>query len=361
MTAASLEAAVPVRDRVADRRLVRAWLFAVAALLVGMIVLGGATRLTQSGLSITEWKPIHGVIPPLSDTEWQEEFAKYQQIPEYQVLNRGMSLDGFKTLFWWEWSHRLLGRLIGFAVALPLVFFWVTGRIERRLVPRIVALLVLGGLQGALGWWMVASGLAVRTDVSQYRLAAHLVLGCICLAYTLWLAGSLALRPAGWRAPAGAVKATAVAVLGLAFLQIYLGGLVAGLDAGLTYNTWPLMDGRLVPTGLFGDGPLWLNFFENVTTVQFSHRIGAYLLLAAVVVHLWVAARSVPRETSFGRAASLLGLVMLQAALGISTLLHVVPLSLALLHQLGAVLVLSAAALHVRAMSPAMAGEAARA
>jgi cytochrome c oxidase assembly protein subunit 15 len=244
---ASIAGSQPVsfRDHGRDRALVRAWLAIVALMIVAMVVVGGATRLTDSGLSITEWQPIHGIIPPLNAAQWQEEFAKYQQIPEYQQLNKGMTPDEFKGIFWWEWSHRLLGRLIGAVVLLPLIFFWVTGRIEARLKPRVVALFLLGGLQGAIGWWMVKSGLSVRTDVSQYRLAIHLTFAAMILAYTVWLARGLAPSPlSGSRRR---LRSVAGLIVGLTGLQIFLGGLVAGLDAGLSFNTGPLMDGTPVP------------------------------------------------------------------------------------------------------------------
>ncbi len=339
---------VAVRDPSRDRAMVRTWLAVVALMIVAMVVVGGATRLTHSGLSITEWQPIHGVIPPLNTAEWQEEFLKYQQIPEYQQLNKGMTLDEFKGIFWWEWSHRLLGRLIGAVVLLPLIFFWVTGRIERGLKPRLVALFLLGGLQGAVGWWMVASGLSVRTDVSQYRLATHLTLAALILAYTVWLARGLAPSPlTGTRRR---LRGMATLLVGLTFVQIFLGGLVAGLDAGLTYNTWPLMDGTLVPSGLFSLSPWWRNLFESVLTVQFDHRLGAYLLFALAWAHTWQA-----RGTPFARGALVLALlVTLQAALGITTLLMVVPLDVALTHQLGATVVLIAAVIHLRRMWPAV-------
>jgi cytochrome c oxidase assembly protein subunit 15 len=317
-------------------------------MIVAIVVVGGATRLTHSGLSITEWKPVHGVIPPLNDAEWQEEFAKYQQIPEYRQLNAGMTLDEFKGIFWWEWAHRLLARLIGAVVLLPLIFFWATGRIERALKPRLVAIFLLGGLQGAVGWWMVSSGLSQRTDVSQYRLATHLTLACIILAYVVWVTRGLAPSPlSGARRR---LRNVALLIVGMALLQIFLGGLVAGLDAGLSYNTWPLMDGAVVPGGLLIQQPWWRNFFENAATVQFDHRVGAYLLFALVWFHAWQSRRT-PHAPS---AAGLLTLVTLQAALGIATLLTIVPLPLALLHQLGAVIVLVAAVSHARSLWPAM-------
>jgi cytochrome c oxidase assembly protein subunit 15 len=310
-----------------------------------MVVVGGATRLTNSGLSITEWQPIHGVVPPLNETEWQEEFAKYQQIPEYRVLNRGMSLSEFKGIFWWEWSHRLLGRVIGVAVLVPMIVFFALGFIDRRLAPKLVAIFILGGLQGAIGWWMVASGLSVRTDVSQYRLAIHLTFACMILAYVLWVARGLRPGPSSSASPA--LRSVAGVIVVLVFMQIALGGLVAGLDAGFTFNTWPLMDGALVPSGLFVQQPAWRNVFENVATVQFDHRLVAYLLLALTLAHAFQA-----RRTAFATPAAILAaLVIAQATLGVSTLLLVVPLPLALCHQLGAVIVLSFAVLHLRAMT----------
>jgi cytochrome c oxidase assembly protein subunit 15 len=338
-------------DAERNRTLVRRWLYVVAGLIVLMILVGGTTRLTDSGLSITEWKPIHGVIPPLSDADWEEEFAKYRQIPEYQQINAGMTLGEFKTIFWWEWTHRMLGRLIGFAVILPLGYFWFTRRIERKLAPKIVAMVLLGGLQGVVGWWMVASGLSERTDVSQYRLATHLTLAFVILAYVGWVAQSIA--PPRYYVPAPRrVKWLAAILLALVFVQIYIGGLVAGLDAGLTYNTWPLMDGRFVPTGMFTAVPLWRDFFENITTVQFDHRIAAYCLLAASLVLAWATRREMPGTRTARRAAVLAGLVMLQAAIGIATLIAQVPLVLGLLHQLGAAAVLGHAAVTLRGMWP---------
>ncbi len=331
------------RDRSRDRALIYAWLVVVAAMIVAMVVVGGATRLTHSGLSITEWQPIHGVVPPLNDAQWQEEFAKYQQIPEYRLINPDMTLAEFKGIFWWEWAHRLLGRLIGVVVLVPLIGLWASGRIETALKPKLVVIFLLGGLQGAVGWWMVASGLTQRTDVSQYRLATHLTLACIILAYVVWVARGL--KPVRAESAPVGVRWVAALVVALAFIQIFLGGLVAGLDAGLTLNTWPLMDGSLVPSGLFTRSPAWVNVFENVTTVQFDHRLGAYLLFALALGHALQA-----RNTSVaGSAWLLVALVTVQAGLGIATLVTVVPLPLALLHQLGAVIVLIAAVAHLRA------------
>lgn len=335
------------RDReVRDRALLRAWLYVVLLVMFALFIVGGATRLTDSGLSITEWKPIHGVIPPLSDEEWQEEFAKYQQIPEYKQLNEGMSLDAFKSIFWWEWTHRILARGVGIVFALPLVAFWFAGRIERGLGPKLVGLLLLGGLQGAVGWWMVSSGLAERTDVSQYRLATHMLLACLIFTATMVVARGLAPHSAP---PAGPeTRRFAGIVLLLVLVQIYLGALVAGLDAGLSYNTWPLMDGRLVPGDLLVIHPLWHNFFENPKTVQFVHRCGAYIVLAVALWHMIATRRREPGSTHARRALVLFHLVLLQALVGIATLLMQVPLDLALTHQALALVVLGFAAAHWR-------------
>ena len=253
-------------------RVVQIWLYAVCATILLMVIVGGATRLTDSGLSITEWKPIHGAIPPLGAAQWAVEFDKYRQIPEYRHINRGMSLDEFKTIYWWEWGHRQLGRFIGLFYAIPLAIFWLTGALDRRLKWLLGIGLLLGGVQGFIGWWMVSSGLVDRVDVSQYRLAVHLGLALAILAYLFTIARSL--YPLDRERPfvPRAVSNLSVVTVGLIFTQILLGALVAGLDAGLTYNTWPLMDGKWIPNGLATLSPAWLNFFENITMVQFQHR-----------------------------------------------------------------------------------------
>lgn len=330
-----------------NRKAVRIWLYCVLVVLFALVVVGGATRLTNSGLSITEWKPIHGVIPPFGEAEWQEEFEKYQQIPEYQMLNQGMTLSEFKGIYWWEWTHRLLARGVGVIFALPLLFFWATRRLERQLAPRLAVLFLLGGLQGAVGWWMVASGLSVRTDVSQYRLATHLTLACLIFAAIMYVARGLAPHSAP-PAPSGARRFAGVLVL-LTLVQIYLGALVAGLNAGLSYNTWPLMDGSLVPGGMFPIEPWWHNLFENPKTVQFIHRCGAYIVLAAAIWHAIALNGRLPGTTHARRGLVLAGLVLLQAGLGITTLLLHVPLDLALAHQAMALVVLGFATAHWRA------------
>ena len=267
-----------------NRQQIRGWLAVVLFTLFTLVLVGGATRLTESGLSITEWKPIHGVIPPLSESDWEEEFAKYRQIPEYQQINRDMSLSEFKRIFWWEWAHRLLARGVGVVFALPLVFFWATRRLEPGLAPKLAGLLLLGGLQGAVGWWMVASGLVDRVDVSQYRLAAHLGLACLIFAATMVVARGLA--PHSEPVSDGFTRRFAGFLVLAVFVQIMFGGFVAGLDAGLSYNDWPLMDGAVVPGGLMVVEPAWRNFFENPKMVQFEHRVAAYLLLAAAFWHM---------------------------------------------------------------------------
>ncbi|WP_311028099.1 COX15/CtaA family protein [Mesorhizobium koreense] len=329
-----------------NRALVRGWLYVVAVVLFGLFLVGGATRLTNSGLSITEWQPIHGVIPPLNDAEWQEEFAKYKQIPEYKVLNRNMDLAGFKHIFWWEWTHRLIARSVGFIFAIPLILLWVAGCIERKLKPRLVGILALGGLQGAIGWWMVMSGLAHRTDVSQYRLAIHLTTACLIFIATLAVARGLA--PHSEKPAPRKLQIFAGVVVALVLFQIYLGALVAGTNAGFSYNTWPLMDGRVVPDGLFVLEPAWRNLFENPKTVQFIHRCGAYLVWIVALAHMIFALSRAPKTTHARRAAVLFLLVTLQAALGITTLLMQVPLDLGLAHQAMALVVLAFATAHWR-------------
>ncbi len=333
---------------------VRAWLIAVAALIAAMVVVGGATRLTESGLSIVEWKPVTGALPPLSDTAWHAAFEAYKTIPQYREMNAGMTLDEFKTIFWWEWAHRLLGRVIGLVYLLPFLFFLWRGWLDAALKRRLWAIFALGALQGAVGWWMVVSGLTHRIEVSQYRLAAHLMLALIIFAAIVWTVRRLTPRPA---APTPALpaerrlRATALALTAITYLQIYLGALVAGLRAGKAYNTWPTIDGALIPAAdrLFFETPWWRNFFDNVLTVQFSHRMVAYLLWAVALWHLIdvLAARA---TASLGRGAvALFAAVTAQAALGIWTLLEGVPLGPALLHQGGAIIVLTVALVHLDA------------
>ncbi len=351
MTSAMTVDETAVRHKIdqleSNRRAIRIWLGVVLLTLFCLVLVGGATRLTDSGLSITEWKPIHGVVPPLSAAEWDEEFALYQKIPEYEQVNKGMTVEEFKTIFWWEWGHRLLARSIGLIFALPLLYFWVSGRIERRVKLPLLGLLALGGFQGFIGWWMVSSGLAERVDVSQYRLATHLVIACLIFSGCVWIMRALAPHSDD-PVPSPAARKLAAALAVLSLFQIYLGALVAGLDAGLAYNTWPLMDGALVPSDLFVQSPAWLNLFENAKTVQFVHRLGAYVLFAAALWHMIQCLRQGPGTTHARRSVVLFALITLQAALGITTLVMQVPLHAALAHQGGALVVLGFAVAHWR-------------
>ena len=327
----------------AARPVIRLWLFFVAALIFAMVIVGGATRLTDSGLSITEWLPLLGAIPPLNEADWMAAFEKYRQIPEYEIINKGMNLSEFQFIYWWEWSHRFLGRFIGIAFALPALFFWLTGRLEKSLRPKVIILFILGGLQGALGWYMVKSGLIDRVDVSQYRLAAHLSLAVFLFASILWVAfgiGHQSRQP--FKVHYG--PATMI-IIALIFLQIALGGFVAGLDAGQGYNTWPLMDGSIIPEGLGVMSPWWKNLFENAMTVQFDHRMVAYLIMLLVFIH---GARQMTGECRAGSSAmALLLLTFVQLGLGIATLLTQVPIVLGLAHQAGALILLTGALWHL--------------
>ncbi|KZL16715.1 Heme A synthase [Pseudovibrio axinellae] len=329
-----------------NRRQIRVWLLFICFLILAMVVVGGATRLTDSGLSITEWKPIHGAIPPLNMAEWAEEFEKYKQIPQYKLLNEGMTLEEFRGIFWWEWGHRLLGRVIGFVFFIPLVWFWARGQVSTWLKPRLLLAFVLGGLQGAIGWWMVASGLVNRVDVSQYRLAVHLSVAAILFAYLYYLAGVLKRRPElkhdGWNVFGNGLWA-AYGIVALVLFQVFLGALVAGLNAGLTFNTWPLMDGQIIPGGLFVMSPWWSNFFENVMMVQFQHRMVAYALVVAVFAQ-GISLMRENRDGALKRNASwLMVAIILQVGLGIVTLLSMVAMDRALAHQAVALIVLALA------------------
>ena len=334
---------------------VRAWLWTVAAAIFLMVLVGGATRLTESGLSITEWEPLFGAVPPLSVAAWEAKFAAYKTIPQF-ALHPDMTLAEFQRIFFWEWTHRLIGRALGLVIAGPLVWFWWRGRLTRTLKKQSVGLLVLVGLQGAVGWWMVKSGLADRTEVSQYRLATHLLLATATLGVTLWLAEGLRRRaPEALGAALGRLRGGANLVIALVFAQIGLGALVAGLRAGYLDNTWPLMEGGLVPPlhSLLFLQPVWRNLFENATTVQFDHRLTAYVLFAVALAYGLAARRIAPGTRAARRAAILAGLVFCQAAIGVVTLLWVVPFHAALAHQAFAMVVFGTAVVHRRALSPA--------
>ncbi len=337
----------PATPQATSTRAIAVWLIVMCGLVAAMVIVGGATRLTDSGLSITEWRPVTGAIPPLSEAAWLAEFEKYKQIPEYQHINFGMSLEEFKVIYWWEWGHRFLGRLIGIAFFVPMVFFMATGRTTKPLALKLFGLFVLGGLQGALGWWMVTSGLADRVDVSQYRLAAHLSLAVILFGLMFWLA--LDLWPAAkTRAPKRGLFIGAMALSAGVFAQMMLGAFVAGLRAGRTFNTWPLMDGKFFPDGYFYGAPGFNDLFETIAAVQFNHRIGAYLL-AAGAVWFWLAARKTDAEP---RARLVLAAVGLQMVLGVWTVLAATPISLGLLHQAGALLVFAAALYSAHGLAP---------
>ena len=335
------------RDR--GRRAVRIWLIVIFALVVAMIAVGGLTRLTDSGLSITEWRPVTGAIPPLSDADWQAEFAKYQQSPEYRLQNSQMDLQAFKTIFWWEWGHRLLGRVIGLVWAVGLVFFAATRRVPAGWMGRLLMLGVLGGLQGAIGWWMVASGLeGDRVDVASYRLAVHLGLAFIILGFIGWyvllLSRSESALMTARRGREAKLFSLSTGLLHFAFLQILLGALVAGIDAGRAFPTWPLMGESFFPADAFyatdmqGNVlPVWHAFFENPGLVQFMHRMAGYLLFIFGVV-VWLRGRkSAHRDTRFAFNMVMLMLVA-QAGLGIMAVLTSAHLHVAITHQIGAVI-----------------------
>lgn len=331
LSAISHAAALPASP--ADDRLrpVRIWLYCLALMVLAMVVVGGATRLTESGLSITEWKPIAGIIPPLSDADWQKEFDAYRLIPQ-GVQNSWMGIEDFKFIFWWEWGHRFLGRVLAFVFAIPFVIFLIQRRFTWNLAAPLAGLFVLGGFQGLLGWWMVSSGLSVLTSVSQYRLAAHLFAASLLLLALVWVARRLSTVPAGSTAATGSLWPIWL-LLALVEVQIVAGAFVAGLDAGMGYNTWPLMDGAFIPDGLGVMEPAWRNMFENALTVQFNHRILAYVLVALVAVLLWRQARRGGFGGVHGWLPRIGLLVLLQVGMGIGTLLSMVPISLALGHQ----------------------------
>ena len=327
----------------------RVWLWSVAALIAAMVLVGGATRLTGSGLSIVEWQLVTGTLPPLSDQQWHEAFSAYQRIPQYRQLNAGMTLAEFKTIFWWEWSHRLLGRVIGLAYLVPFLWFLWRGGLERALQRRLWLIFALGALQGAVGWWMVSSGLTQRVEVAQERLAIHLTLALAIFAAIVWTLQRFS--PHHQEQGPKRLRLTAAALLALVFVQLFLGALVAGLRAGQIYNTWPLIDGALVPAAqrLWFETPWWRNLVDNQLTVQFNHRMMAYALCALALLHAIDAwrCRAAPRI-----ALLLLGALLLQAGAGVLTLLYQVPIGLGLVHQGLAVLVLTLAVTHLARLWP---------
>tara|TARA_B110000091_G_scaffold58339_1_gene64026 strand:- start:448 stop:1503 length:1056 start_codon:yes stop_codon:yes gene_type:complete len=315
------------------------WLFFCAAVIFGMILLGGITRLTSSGLSMVDWKPIMGVIPPMTQTDWQEMFLKYQQFPEYQKINVGMSLEDFKPIFMYEYLHRVLGRLIGVIFIVPFLFFYFSRRIKTGLTPKLVIMLVGGGCQGLLGWYMVKSGLVDNPHVSQYRLTAHLGAAVLIYGFILWTAFGLVLTA---RAQPVELQRFSIGLSALIYLMILSGGLVAGTHAGNAYSTWPLMGDSFVPAGLYAMTPAWLSAFEDITTIQFNHRMFAYLIVALVVAFAIRAFRfGIVGRLKVG-IFCLIGLLGMQVTLGISTLIFYVPIPVAAAHQVGAVALLTA-------------------
>ena len=324
------------------RGAIRTWLMVLFALVVCMIAVGGLTRLTDSGLSITEWRPVTGALPPMSVEAWEAEFEKYRQIPEYQLQNTGMSLEEFKFIYWWEWGHRQLGRFVGLIWAAGFLFFWLTKRIPTGWTTRLLIPGILGGIQGAIGWWMVASGLTGEMlDVASYRLATHLGLAFVILGVLAWyillLGRSEADLLQARRGRDAKLFSMGTGLMHFAFLQILLGALVAGIDAGRTFNDWPGMAGQFFPPAAFYIEPFWRNFFENAGLVQFMHRIAGYLLIAFGFV-VFLRARRSGNAATRGAFTAVFAMLVLQMLLGIITILHIAPWHLALLHQLGAVL-----------------------
>jgi heme a synthase len=340
----TLLAATPVQ-RAPNHKAVGIWLLVIAAIIAGMVTLGGLTRLTGSGLSITQWDPIVGVVPPLTHSAWESAFHQYQQIPQYTRENEGMTLDGFKGIFWWEWSHRLLGRTIGVLFLIPFLWFAWRGDIPRRGWPRMVLLFALGGLQGFVGWWMVESGLEVRVSVSQYRLALHLGVALILLLAILWTAFEY-LQPKRPGAKPAPFAEWAGAFVALVYVQMLLGAIVAGLHAGLIYNTWPSMNGHYFPENMWFVHPWFRNFFENPGLAQFDHRIGAYLVGLSALALWGLGLRAKLQGAARWSGTLLIVIVACQITLGIETLLNQAPIVLSAIHQATAVALLVTALWH---------------
>ena len=342
------EFAAPSRDE--GNRAVSLWLWFVALLVFAMVVVGGATRLTESGLSITEWQPLLGAFPPLDQADWIAAFEKYKQIPQYTALNHGMSLEEFKFIYWWEWSHRFLGRFIGIVFALPLAFFWWTGRLDRGTGIKFLGILALGALQGVIGWYMVKSGLVDRTEVSQYRLALHLTTAFLILGLLVWLA--LEEWPSEphvtGEVATPLIKRMAVIILAAITLQVVLGAFVAGLRAGYIYNTWPTMDGQWFPSD-YWTNPAYLSFFEGHAATQFNHRVMAYIVTALVLVQIGLTYLKPVDDRIRLTAVWFGGAIILQVALGIATLLSHVSLDLGLAHQAVGAIVFAVAVVHLYA------------
>lgn len=328
-----------------NRRQIAFWLLICCALIFAMVVLGGVTRLTRSGLSMVDWKPIMGVIPPIGEAQWLAEFEKYKQFPEYQKLNQGMTLQEFKFIFGFEYAHRVLGRIIGLVFLIPFLVFLTQRKIPAGMAPKFVIMFILGALQGVLGWYMVKSGLVDKPHVSQYRLTAHLIAAMIIYCYILWTALGLLLPQAEYAHQdwSRSLRRFAWGITALIVLMIVSGGFVAGTHAGFILNTFPLMGDSFIPEGLFSMSPIYLNFFENLVTIQFNHRMIAYVL-AILIPLLWFAVRKYNISSRTSNALNIfLAMLVIQVALGISTLLLVVPVTLGATHQGGALLLLTAA------------------
>ena len=325
-----------------QNRYISIWLLLCCVMVFAMVILGGVTRLTGSGLSMVEWDPIFGILPPLDQQAWIKTFDLYKQSPEYLKINLGMDLAGFKNIYWFEYAHRVLGRAIGTVFLIPFLFFLAKGWINRSLAPKLIFMFILGGLQGLLGWYMVKSGLVDNPHVSQYRLTAHLGLAIIIYAYMLRIALKLWYGPGHTDNPPLALRHATTLLGSLAFITILSGGLVAGLKAGHAYNTFPLMDGRWIPQAIFAKEPLWRNFFENIATVQFDHRVLATLVFLGVISTWLISFRSLLTKQARIGMHLLMATAVLQVSLGISTLLLNVPVTLAAMHQAGALLLLTA-------------------
>ena len=312
------------------------WLFSGAFLVFAMVVVGGITRLTHSGLSITEWNLIMGSIPPLNEMDWNAVFAKYQQTPEFQKINYSMTLSEFKFIFFWEFIHRLIGRLIGVVFLVPFVYFYFTGQLKGKFTRKLLFVFALGGLQGLIGWYMVKSGLVNDPHVSHYRLALHLITAFITFGYIWWLVLDIIAPRAFNKITSGRVRSFASIILGVVLVQIVYGAFVAGLKAGLVYNTWPMMGDEWVAEGTTAMKPLWVNFVEGLAGIQFIHRYIAYLVVG-LIIYVWFKYRTEEKTVLQKRAINfLLGMVLLQFTLGVLTLVYAVPLVLGVLHQIGA-------------------------
>ncbi|MCK5091531.1 MAG: COX15/CtaA family protein [Gammaproteobacteria bacterium] len=330
-----------------NQRQIAIWLFCICILIFSMVILGGVTRLTHSGLSMVEWKPIVGVIPPIGESEWQETFDKYKQFPEYKKKNMHMNLGEFKTIFYFEYGHRVLGRLIGLSFLVPFLYFLARKKIKRNMTPRFIIMFLLGGLQGLLGWYMVKSGLVNNPHVSQYRLTAHLSAAIAIYGYVFWVAlGFISPTPKNTSVSGiKSIRNLSILITAVVAIMIISGGFVAGTRAGLAYNTFPLMAGQFFPPGLYNMEPFHLNLFEDLTTIQFNHRIIAYLLCILIPL-FWFKTRaySLSNRTRLGLNLLLIMLAM-QVGLGISTLLLAVPVTLAATHQAGALVLFTLALL----------------